>query len=93
MTSDKWAAEVHRTFPLKGHFSMIKKCKQYTKYIPIKIMKQAKRNEEKCILKKEQDKTPKKERNEVKISNLQDKLFKLMIIKVLKELWRGMDKQ
>lgn len=48
---------------------------------------------EKYILKKEQDKTPKKERDEVKISNLQDKLFKLMIIKVLKELWRGMDKQ
>lgn len=46
---------------------------------------------EKYILKKEQDKTPKKERDEVKISNLQDKLFKLMIIKVLKELWRGMD--
>lgn len=48
---------------------------------------------EKCIIKKEQDKTPKEEINEVKISNLQDKLFRVMIIKVFEELGRGMDKQ
>lgn len=48
---------------------------------------------EKCIIKKEQDKTPKEEINEVKISNLQDKLLRVMIIMVLEELGRGMDKQ
>ena len=40
---------------------------------------------------KEQDKTPEEELNEVEISNLLDKEFKVMILKMLKELRRRMD--
>lgn len=42
---------------------------------------------------KEQDKTPEEEQNEVKIGNLPKKEFRKMIIKMIKELWRGMDEQ
>ena len=37
---------------------------------------------------KEQDKTPETELNEVEISNLHDKKFKIMIIKLLMEVRR-----
>ena len=42
---------------------------------------------EKYSPKKEQDKPPKGEIRELKISNVQDKLFKVMIIKNLGEEW------
>ena len=42
---------------------------------------------------KEQDKTPEEEQNEVKIGNLPKKEFRKMVIKMIKELWRGMDEQ
>ena len=37
---------------------------------------------------KEQDKTPEEELSEMEISNLCNKDFKVMIIKMFKELWR-----
>ena len=40
---------------------------------------------------KEQDKTSEKELNEIEISNLPDKEFKVMVIKMLTELRRRMD--
>ena len=40
---------------------------------------------------KEQDKTPEKELSEMEISNLYNKDFKVMIIKMFKELWRRLD--
>ena len=42
---------------------------------------------------KQQDKTPEEELSEVEISNLSDKEFKVMIIKMLKELGRRMDER
>ena len=42
---------------------------------------------------KEQDKTPEEEPNEVEISNLPNKTFKIMIINMATELGRGMDEQ
>ena len=41
--------------------------------------------------KKEQDKTSEKELNKTKISNLPDKEFKVMVIKILTELRKGME--
>ena len=40
---------------------------------------------------KEQDKTPEEELNKVKVSNLLDKQFKVMTIKMLSELGRRLD--
>ena len=40
---------------------------------------------------KEQEKLSEKELNETEISNLPDKEFKVMIIKMLTELWRRVD--
>ena len=40
---------------------------------------------------KEQDKTPEEELNGVEVSNLPDKEFKVMVIKMLTELGRRMD--
>ena len=42
---------------------------------------------------KEQDKTPKEELSEVETGNLPNKEFKVMIIKMTKELRRRMDEQ
>ena len=42
---------------------------------------------------KEQDKTPEEELSEVEIGNLPEKEFRVMIIKVMKELGRRMDAQ
>ena len=42
---------------------------------------------------KEQDKTPKEELSEEEISNLPNRMFKVMIIVMLKELWRRLDEQ
>ena len=42
---------------------------------------------------KEQDKTPEEELSEVEIGNLPEKEFRVMIIKVMKELRRRMDAQ
>lgn len=39
---------------------------------------------------KEHDKTEEKDLNEMKITNLPEKEFKVMIVKMLKELWRRM---
>lgn len=41
---------------------------------------------------KEEAKTPEEELSDVKISNLLDKEFKVMIVKMLKELGRRIDK-
>ena len=41
---------------------------------------------------KEQDKTSEKELNETEISSLPDKGFKIMVIKILNELRRTMEK-
>ena len=41
----------------------------------------------------EQDKTPEEELSEVKIGNLPQKEFRIMIIKMIKELRRRMDAQ
>ena len=40
---------------------------------------------------KEQDKTPEEELSDVEIGNLPKKELRVMIIKMLKELWRRMD--
>ena len=42
---------------------------------------------------KEQDKSPEEELSEVEISNLPDKVFKVMIIKMFKELWKRLNEQ
>ena len=42
---------------------------------------------------KEQDKTPGEELSDVEISNLSEKVFRVMIIKIIKELRRRMDAQ
>ena len=42
---------------------------------------------------KEQDKNPKEELSEGEISNLPNRMFKVMIIMMLKELWRRLDEQ
>ena len=42
---------------------------------------------------KEQDKTPEKEQSEVEIGDLPDKEFRVMIIKMFKELRRRLDEQ
>ena len=42
---------------------------------------------------KEQDKTPDEELSEVEIGNLPEKEFRVMIIKMIKELRRRMDAQ
>ena len=42
---------------------------------------------------KEQDKTPEEELSEVERSNLPDKEFKVMMVKMLKELERTLDEQ
>ena len=42
---------------------------------------------------KEQDKTPEEELSEVKIGNLPKKGFRVMIVKMIKELGMGMDVQ
>ena len=42
---------------------------------------------------KEQDKTPEKQLNEVEIGNLPEKEFRVMIVKMMKELGRRMDAQ
>lgn len=39
---------------------------------------------------KEHDKTEEKDLNEMKINNLPEKEFKVMIVKMLRELWRRM---
>ena len=44
------------------------------------------------LQKKEQDKIPEKELSKMEINNLPDKEFKLMIIKMLNELGRRIDK-
>ena len=41
---------------------------------------------------KEEDKTPEEELSDVEISNLLDKEFKVMFVKMLKELGRRIDK-
>ena len=40
---------------------------------------------------KEQDKTPEKQRNEVKIGNLPEKEFRIMIVKVIQDLGKRME--
>ena len=42
---------------------------------------------------REEDKTPEEQLSEVELSNLPDKEFKVMIIKMLRELGRRMDEQ
>ena len=42
---------------------------------------------------KEQDKTPEEELSEMKIGNLPEKEFRLVIVKMIKELGRRMDAQ
>ena len=42
---------------------------------------------------KKQDKTPEEELSDVEIGNLPKKELRVMIIKMLKELWRRMDTQ
>ena len=42
---------------------------------------------------KEQDKTPEKELREVEIGNLPDKEFRVIMVKIMKELRRRMDTQ
>ena len=40
---------------------------------------------------KEQDKTPEKQLNEVEIGNLQEKEFRIMIVKVIQDLGKRME--
>ena len=40
---------------------------------------------------KEQDKTPGKQLNEVAIGNLQEKEFRIMIVKMIQDLGKGME--
>ena len=42
---------------------------------------------------KEQDKTPDEEWSEVKISNLLDRDFKVVTVKLFEEFWRRLDKK
>ena len=42
---------------------------------------------------KEQDKTPEEELSEVEIGNIPEKEFRVMIVKMIKELGRRMDAQ
>ena len=42
---------------------------------------------------KEKDKTPEKELREVEIGNLPDKEFRVIMVKIMKELRRRMDAQ
>ena len=41
---------------------------------------------------KGQDKTPEKQLNEVEIGNLQEKEFKIIIVKIIQDLWKTMEK-
>ena len=41
---------------------------------------------------KEQDKTPEKQLNEVEISNLPEKQFRIMIVKMIQDLGKRMEK-
>ena len=41
---------------------------------------------------KGQDKTPEKKLNEVQIYNLPEKEFRLMIVKMIQDLWKTMEK-
>ena len=41
---------------------------------------------------KGQDKTPEKQLNEVEIGNLQEKEFRIMIVKIIQDLWKTMEK-
>ena len=41
---------------------------------------------------KGQDKTPEKQLNEVQIYNLPEKEFRLMIVKMIQDLWKTMEK-
>lgn len=52
-----------------------------------------KRNRRNMLPTKEQDKNSEKERNEMKISNLADKKFKVIIIKMVTKLGRRTEKQ
>ena len=40
---------------------------------------------------KEQDKTPEKQQNEVEIGNLPEKEFRIMIVKMIQDLWKRME--
>ena len=40
---------------------------------------------------KEQDKTPEKQLNEVEIGNLPEKEFRIMIVKMIQDLWKRME--
>ena len=40
---------------------------------------------------KEQDKTPEKQRNEVEISNLPEKQFRIIIVKMIQDLGKRME--
>ena len=42
---------------------------------------------------KEQDKTPQKQLNEVEISNLPEKQFRIMIVKMIQDLGKRMEKK
>ena len=55
---------------------------------------QIKQNEEteEYVLNEEQDKTPGKNPNQIEISNLYNREFKIMVINMLTELGRRMDK-
>ena len=41
---------------------------------------------------KGQDKAPEKQLNEVEIDNLQEKEFKIIIVKIIQDLWKTMEK-
>ena len=40
---------------------------------------------------KEKDKTPEKQLNEVELSNLPEKEFRIMIVKMIQDLWKRME--
>ena len=40
---------------------------------------------------KEQDKTPEKQLNEMEIGNLPEKEFRIMIVKMIQDLWKRME--
>ena len=42
---------------------------------------------------KEQDKTPEKQLNEMEIGNLPEKEFRIMIVKVIQDLRKGMEQR
>ena len=41
---------------------------------------------------KGQDKAPEKQLNKVEIGNLQEKEFKIIIVKIIQDLWKTMEK-